>query len=383
MGAAVFLFNFATGQEERSTRSISSSNSAFRTGTRFADDVGSVSPVAGVSDLVAVGVPGCGGSTAELRLVGSDAAGQVQVRSYHRVVDGTRMELVRRSCSGPTLAAAQAASTSNRTVVTDLDPGTNGVEVSCDGGPVGTTCRVVSMQVLTADGARFTVRGTIGSVLQPTPTTIPTPVRAPESGTCTIMASATTWGATGGAAGSSTATHAGDPLMSTYDDTNQRRSFMKFDLTQPCVDVDAVWPTLPGGRNLTNVVLQLAWMGDSSNPCGVFGINYDAQRIEPLADAAVWDEAALDGDNMPSGSLIRSGFTYDFDADSQNTLVSHSDAALFDAVEHWYEANDWVNNGWRLSRRGAGDTCGRANLFASRHNGDPALRPRLVISWGP
>ena len=172
--------------------------------------------------------------------------------------------------------------------------------------------------------------------------------------------------------------------MATYNDGNTRRSFMKFDLTQPCVDASPDWPTLPGGRNLTNAVLQLAWMGDSSDSCGIFpGINYDGQRIEPLTNTAVWDEATLNGSNMPSGSQIRSGFTYDFNAGSQGSLASHSDSKLLDAVKHWYAANDWVNNGWRLSRSGAGDTCGRSNLFASRHNTSAGLRPRLVISWGP
>ena len=70
-------------------------------------------------------------------------------------------------------------------------------------------------------------------------------------------------------------------------------------------------------------------------------------------------------------------------AGAQNTLVSHSSAQLLDAVKHWYAPNDWVNNGWRLSRSGVGDTCGRSNLFASRFNANADLRPRLVISWGP
>ena len=384
VAAAVFLFNFATGQERRSTGSISASNSAFRTGNRFADDIASVSPVAGVSDPVAVGVTGCGGSSAVLRLVGTDGSGQVQVRSYHRVVDGSRVELERRSCVGATEAAALAAAPSASTVVTALDPGPGAVSVTCDGGPVGPTCRVVEMTVRTADRLTFTVRGTVGSVLAPTATTTPTPVQAPDVGTCTIMASATTWGATGGYAGSSTATHGGDPLMATYNDSNTRRSFMKFDLTQPCADASPVWPTLPGGRNLTNAVLQLAWMGDSSDSCGIFpGINYDGQVIEPLGDTAVWDEATLNGSNMPSGSQIRSGFSHNFSAGAQNTLVSHSSAQLLDAVKHWYAPNDWVNNGWRLSRSGGGDTCGRSNLFASRFNANVDLRPRLVISWGP
>ena len=139
VAAAVFLFNFATGQERRSTGSISASNSAFRTGNRFADDIASVSPVAGVSDPVAVGVTGCGGSSAVLRLVGTDGSGQVQVRSYHRVVDGSRVELERRSCVGATEAAALAAAPSASTVVTALDPGPGAVSVTCDGGPVGPT----------------------------------------------------------------------------------------------------------------------------------------------------------------------------------------------------------------------------------------------------
>ena len=382
VASTAMALNFAVGQNRRSSGSIADSNSAFRTGSRFGDDVASVGPVSGVTDVVAVGVTGCGNDTAVLRLVGPSSTGQVLVRSYHRVTSGTKTKLVRRECSGASLSAATTASASSSTVVTDLDPATTSTAVTCDGAAVSSSCRVVQMVVTPRGGGPFSVRGTIGAALAPTATTTPVPVQAPASGTCTIMASATTWGATGGYAGSSGTNHNTDPTMYTYDDTNQRRSFLKFDLTQPCADATPVWPTLPGGRNITNVTLYLAYMGKSSDSCGIFpGISYDAQTMEPLNDASIWAESTLTGATMPSG--LRSGFAYNFNVSNQGSVTAHVNAAISDAVKHWYASGDWVNNGWRLSRSGGGDTCCKSKQFASRFQTNTALRPKLVITWGP
>jgi len=169
--------------------------------------------------------------------------------------------------------------------------------------------------------------------------------------------------------------------MYTYDDTNQRRSFLKFDLTQPCADASPVWATLPGGRNIVNVTLYLTYMGKSSDSCGIFpGISYDGQKLEPLNAASVWSEASLTGSNMPGGTT---GSNYSFSVANAGSPTAHVNTAISDAVKHWYASNDWVNNGWRLSRSNAGDTCGKSNQFASRFEPNAALRPRLVISWGP
>ena len=382
IATAAVVLSFVLGQNRRSSASISDSNSAFRTGNTFADDVQSASPVPGFSDPVTVGADGCGASASLVRLAGIEPDGNVLVRSYHRVVDGDRVKLVRRQCSGATLAAALAAPAASNVVVVDLDPGGSAVSVTCDGGPVSSTCRLVQMEVMTAGGEQFSVRGTIGSVLSPTPTTTPTPVLAPETGTCTILASATTWGATGGYAGSSSATHGGDPMMATYNDGNKRRSFLLFDLTQPCAEATPDWPTLPGGRNITAVDLYLAYMGKSSDSCGLIpGISYDGQEMEPLNATSLWSEPTLNGSNMPSG--VRSGFTYNFSSANAGALTLHTSNPLTEAVKHWYASNDWVNNGWRLSRSSPGDTCGTSNLFASRHHPTVGLQPKLVISWGP
>lgn len=383
VASAALVLNLTMGQEERSSGSIAGSNSAFRTGSRFADDVASVGPVAGVTDLVAVGVTGCASSAAVLRLVGPSPTGDVLVRSYDRVTTDGTTKLLRRECTGATLAAATSAAAKNSTVVTDLDPDAGSVAVACDGGAaVSSSCRVVQMDVRTRQGDQFSVRGTIGAALTPTATTTPVAIQAPESGTCTIPASATTWGATGGAAGGNGTNHNNDPTVYTYDDTNQRRSFLKFDLTQPCADVSPAWPTLPGGRNITNVVLHVAYMGKTSDSCWIFpGISYDGQVLEPLNDASIWSESTLTGANMPGG--VRSGFSYNFNVASPGSLSAHTNTAITDAVKHWYASNDWVNNGWRLSRSSAGDTCGKSNKFASRFESNTALRPKLVISWGP
>ena len=74
---------------------------------------------------------------------------------------------------------------------------------------------------------------------------------------------------------------------------------------------------------------------------------------------------------------------FKFNVANQGTLTTHTGAGLTAAVKSWYAAGGWVNNGWVLRRDGAGDTCGKSNMFASRSHADPNLRPRLEITWGP
>lgn len=384
----------------RSSRSseagIESSNSAFQTGTRFGDDVASVGPVPGVTQPVADATTGCGNTAAVLRLLGPSTSGGVLVRSYHRVAAGDSTTLVRRECSESTLSAALAATYQSTAVVTDLDPASGSVTVECDGGPVSATCRIVTMTVLTTSGREFTTRGTIGTALNPTATTTPTQVQAPPSGTCTLAATATTWGATGGKAGSSNDTHNGDPTMYTYDDTNRRYSFVKVDLTGPCIGASDSWPTLPGGRTLTGATLQLRYTGRSNTSCyfigPIIGYTYPGQRIEPLNDASTWNEATLNGSNMPSG--LRSGYVTNFNVPPVpgNTTtgttadagpISVSSVAMLDAVRGWYQAGGWTNNGWRIARSGAGDTCSVSVMYASRFATDSTHRPQLVVTWVP
>ena len=368
---------------QSSSTGIRSSNGAFQTGTRFADDVSSVGPVLGVAAPVASMVTGCGGTEAQLRLVGPGVGGAVLVRSYHRVGSGEDAELERRECSGADLASALTSTpTTTTTVVRSVGTGAGDLTVACDGGAVTWPCRVVTMEVRPQSGHPFEVRGSVAAAAVPTATTAPQPVRAPATGTCTIYASATTWGATGGYAGPSGDTHNGDPVMYTYNDTNRRNSFLRFDLTQPCAGAGEPWPTLPGARTVTGVTLYLAYLGKTNSYCGIFpGISYDGQRMEPLNDAATWNEATLNGSNMPGG--VRGGNNYDFNVANAGSATAHVNSAITNAVSSWYQAGGWVNNGWRLSRSSAGDTCGDSNRFASRFDGNQALRPRLVITWGP
>lgn len=386
IGSAALALNFSVRQDDSSRTSLQASNSAFRTGTRFADDVASVSAVPGVTDLITAGTTGCGNSTSVLRLVGAGPGGTVLVRSYHRAVAGTGTQLVRRECSGASLAAALGGVAAANVVVDDLDPASSSTAVDCDGAAVSSNCRVVTMTVRTAGssvatGRTFQVRGSIDSALQPTPTTTPALVVAPVTGTCTIPASATAWGATGGAAGSSSDVHNGDGNLYTYNDTNQRRSFLKFDLTQPCAGPSDSWPTLPGGRNITSATLYIAYLGKYDPSCCGAGISKDGQVLEVLNDSSTWSEATLNGSNMPGG--VRSG-SYGFNVATQGALTAHTDTTtILTAVKNWYAPGGWVNNGWRLSRSGAGDTLGKVNVFASRFNATTNLRPKLVITWGP
>lgn len=379
LGSAAFSLSVTRRSNHSSSADIASSNSAFQTGSRFADDVSSVGPVAGVTSPVGAGETGCGGVSSLLRLIGPTADGTgVQVRSYHDTINDGQAMLQRRTCTGADISAALTAIPSASNVVRDLATGPGSLTATCDDGPITSACRVVEMNVKTISGRTFTVRGTVKAALTPTPTTAPTPVIAPPTGTCTIMASETTWGATGGYAGGSGDLHAGDGTMYTYNDSNRRNSFLRFDLTQPCVGAGDPWPTLPGGRTLNSVTLQLAYMGKSYNGC--CGISRDGQIMQPLSADSNWSEATLRGDNMPGG--VRGGNDYKFSVAAAGSLTSHTGSGIINSVRQWYAAGGWTNNGWILKRDGVGDTFGKSNKFASRFDSNPALRPRLVITWG-
>lgn len=377
IGVTVSALAVTRRSNKSGEENLTSSNSAFQAGSRFGDDVASVGPVSGVTQVVATGEPGCGGTTSALRLIGPRPDGTgVQVRSYHQVTDGSDQVLRRRSCAGSNLSAALAASpTSDVVIVSDLATGSGAVQVTCDGAAVSASCQVVEMAVDTATGRSFTVRGSVASVLSPTPTTTPVPVVAPVTGTCTIMASETTWGGTGGVAGSGNGS-GGDALMYTYNDLSQRMSFLRFDLTQPCAEgASGDWLTLPGGRNITAAKLYLTSFSRS-------GINYD-QVLAPLAASSTWTEAGLTGANMPMATVGGSSYEYTFKSANNGVLTEYISSPITETVKQWYKAGGWVNNGWILRRSGAGDGFGYFYKFASRHNPTVALRPKLVVSWGP
>lgn len=390
MGVSLMALTVTRRADSKGSENLTSSNSAFLTGSRFADDVASVGPVNGISQLVDSGQSGCGDSTSAVRLIGPAVSGTgVQVRSYHVVTDADATTLTRRTCAGANLTAAVTSTPqSTSTVVSDLSNGGSPVVVTCDDSPTITdSCRRVEMTVQTRSGRSFTVRGTIGSILSPTPTTAPAPVIAPVSGTCTILATETTWGSKAAFGIGNGDNHAGDQLMYTYQEGAvgagfHRYSYVKVNLGGPCLP-GGDWATLPGGRSITGATLQLAYTGKSYNGC--CGISYDGQTLEPLAAGSIWSEPTLTGNNMPTA--VRSGFDYSFSVSSSGTLVGHSDPKILDTVKKWYlpgsDPNSWVNNGWILRRSGGGDTLGKHNTFASRSNSNTSLRPRLVITWGP
>ncbi len=356
--------------------STESSTSTFDLTAFFAEDASSAGPVSG-ADPIELGQTGCGSGTSAVRFVGpGSTAGTVTIRSYIAVTAGTKTTLERRMCTGATLAAAAAATPTVRVVVTDLKAGTT--TATCDVLPTA-NCQTATLTATTSSGRDLVVMGRIQAVLAPTPTTAVSPVTAPATGTCTLLADRTAWGATGGVAGDSGTNHGNDGETQTYDDTNQRRTFLHFDLTSPCQDSPLSWATLPGGRLLTSVTLKLAYLGKTNDKCWIFpGISYDSQVLQALDNSSTWTEAGLTGSNMP-GTMR--GSTYTFNVSGSGSLTTHTNTTISDAVNGWYQGT-WVNNGFRLSRSSVGDTCGDANRFASRHNSNTALVPRLVITWG-
>lgn len=379
----------ATSKSNRDTlASAQSSTSTFDLNAYFAEDASSTGPVSGASEIQR-GKAGCGTGTSFVRFVGPGAAaGTVTIRAYAQGTKAGLATLERRVCTAASVAAASAATPRVQVLVPDLKAGSVGV--ACDDDAAGAaarlsadqidaSCHIATMIALTTTERSLVAVGETEAVASPTPTTSVTAVRAPATGSCTLLASQTSWGATGGAAGSNSATHGSEAEMDTYDDTNQMRSFVKFDLTSPCQGPTPDWPTLPGGRTLTSVKLQLAYLGKSNGHCWIFpGISYDGQVLQALDTGSTWTEAGLTGANMP-GALR--GSSYQFNVGSAGALTTHANTAITDAVNGWY-LGTWVNNGFRISRSSVGDTCSDSNRFASRHAANPALAPRLVITWG-
>ncbi len=366
---------------DRSVQSnMESSTDGFRTSSLFADDVAATGPAPGTTAIIGRGLPGCGDIASALRLVGPGRTGGVIVRSYTRTTVGAADVLERRQRAGSTLDEALNASMSKEAVAPDLATGPDAVVARCaSDGPAppfnDAACTEVTLTITTTSGFRFSVAGSSPSTRNPTATTAVQPARAPAIGTCTIVASQTGWASSGGLiSGSSSTVHYGDTTLYTYDSGNHRDAYLMFDLTGPCVGPGDSWPTLPGGRLITSVELWITYLGKSSGG----GISRDGHTLEALDTASTWSENTLNGDNMPGGTRN----SYSFNVTSPGSATRHVNAAITTAVNQWYTAGGWKNNGFRLRRSGIGDTLGKFNRFASRFDANPQLRPRLVITWG-
>lgn len=158
--------------------SFVSSNSAFRTSARFADDVAGVGPASDVtSGFVTSGLPGCGGSPAVVRLVGPGSpSSTVRVRSYQVAGTPSAPALIRNECTGATLAAALAADATSTEVVPNLAT-TSAVTALCNGEAFapGVECDAVSMSIVTATGLSYTLDASVRAARTPTAVTLPAP----------------------------------------------------------------------------------------------------------------------------------------------------------------------------------------------------------------
>lgn len=384
---------------------LGSSDSAFRTGSTFADDVASATPETGQL-TVARGAPGCGGDTNSVLRILTTAGDEVEVRSYSVVDDRRRLE--RRICRGADKDAALAAPvTSARTVVTNLVDDIR-PSVTCQATasaapapdpPAGDVqCRLVSMTVTTTGNLVFTVDGRRETVQSP----LNSPVATETS--CTLGIGSDTYVDSwhkGGAPGE-------EKTFSVQAKTGGVRlnSYIKFDLLTSCLGGNEP-AYLPGGKQLTSAELRLTLVQkDQAN----LGTNpNDAFRLVVLPGWYNWNEDLLkfndllgcgedstpdnpnplsypceyvDGVQVGSPDMFYN-FNLNVDPGPPPSPGQSVNIEVLGAVQRWYDGTE-VNQGWTLDRgyyrqndRGENN----AWKFASRENANESIRPKLVLKW--
>lgn len=376
---AVTVFFLTVRSSAQSTDRLTSSNSALQTNARFVDDIRSAQSLPGAT-AIARNQPGCGGdSSSVLRVVG-ETNGVVEVRSYSIVASNTA--LVRRVCSGVTLADALAAPPRSSDVTTDLSSAPDAVDVTCRANagatpaPVGSgdaQCRVVSMRVRTSSGYEFTLLGERDSTQSPVSST--TTLKK-----CTLLASADTW-------------------VSSYDpDTNYGRethmsvfwrrtgaygyvfSFFQIDLLGPCTGPGEPG-YLPGGKPLDSATLQL-WLIRNGTPdcCGYESVH----MLRVVGDP--WDENTLTWHKRPA--VVSDIPVHEFQTGRPFSGERPFTFNVLNEVSQWY-ANvgngGRPNYGWRMDRGDAPipDDTGTSNGFwwGSRDNPDAGKWPVLTVTW--
>ena len=312
------------------TTTFERSAGAFSSSARFSDDVQGALPF-GSTDGARRGVPGCGGGTALLRLVGDGTGGDLRVTSYHLVDDPRetdRRAIERRRCVGPTLDAALTAAPSTMAPVRGMAADTQ-VTVTCRATPSGpeaaddASCRTIRLSVDPLVGAGFHVDGTRrGALAEPAP-------QPSSDRRCTLepVADATVdlaqplanFGAGNiqgnqtldvfkGAAIESTAPNPGTASINTgpLAQRDQHRtawlhSLLRFDLAEPCVGRGEP-QFLPAGKPQIRAALSLYFVRPPT-VAGAYGDPATATiRAYTLDGDALWDESTVTWCSAPLGS---------------------------------------------------------------------------------
>ena len=386
---------------------LTSSASAFQTGSMFADDIQSAGPETG-GLAVTRGTPGCGGGTSLVRAV-SREGGDVQVRSYSLGPRGETLE--RRVCTGSDQADALGQDPSVGTVVRDLDPSKPPPKVTCRASAVSGEapmtpdgdyqCRLVSMTVTTATNLVFTVEGRRNTVQTPLES------GAPPKPQCTLKVSADTYISRQNDGG-------GDGRLKTFgpdvefvvQGERKKTGFLRIDLLSPCQGKGEP-RVLPGGKRITSAELSL-WL---TYALDTKTSDY-SYRLTTLPPAFRWSEYTLRGNGvddtctsmptMPNGtpedpllplasSLPCSNNsngdwfgTFSIGPDGLGDLgndPANVKVSVLGTVQRWYKGT-LPNNGWAIDR----DVNDNGTLqkggwrFGSKERN--TYGPQLVLKWG-
>ena len=375
---------------DRTVTRVTSSGSAFLTGARFAEDVGTSSAI-GTAPPVSRAVTGCGGDTSALvrflSVSGSPGAGVV-VTSYSVTPDRV---LERRTCAGTSVDDALAAMPRVIAVVPELALSPKPVTVECraTAGALAAPatvagdiqCRLVAMTVLTKDRYSFTVRG-LRSEGSSTGS-------APVLRQCTLVVSDD----------ANVYQDQPDRNFNDRDDYGESpggRNFIedrskagkiisgyfRFNLSGPCDGTASGEPAfMPPQRTLTSASLRLVFHDATQNLSNQKCTSQ--HNLDVLARA--WDPATLTWNTSPVQQFpldglqpIRHGFT------TQATWVDRPFTVnVLPEVRHWYPSpggGDWANRGWIVSDMPNGCDEHESNKFMSKGSNN-ALTPRLVLSW--
>lgn len=379
---------------------LTSSGSAFQTGSVFADDVESAGPESGQL-AVRRNTRGCGNDPQSLLRVSTRAGGNIQVRSYSLASSDTKLE--RRVCSGATEAdALNQVDPSVGTVVQDLDPAKPPV-VTCRASAVATPapatevgdeqCRLVSMTVTTSTNLIFTVEGRRN--------TVQTPLVSPpaKQHKCTLPASVDTY--VDNFPGHAFRTDGGNDHINIQHKTGGVRlnGYLRVDLLVGCIG-DNEPANLPGNETLTKATLSLRLLEEDT----AGRLQNDRFRLVTLPKWHEWDEDTLNYDALevcgltPTASLPNplsipceyaqgsrpaadpSLFTpFSVGVGPQRTI----NIPVLPTVQNWYDGPD-ANQGWSLDRgwdnRVDKNEDGGWKFGTREHNGE-INQPRLTIEW--